>query len=193
MTAAETSLDDGELMARLQIGEGRALDALMDRWQLQLRRFIYRYLHNDHDALEIAQETFIRIYRNRGKFRAGAKFSTWMFSIALNLCRDRGRWSKSRPVVLLDEESLAMAADRAPESEGSSPASDLLRSETAAAVRAAVDALPDQLKTAILLCEYEGFSQADAGAVAGCSAKAVETRLYRARQLLRDVLRAEFA
>lgn len=184
--------DDGDLMLRLQSGDGRALDELMDRWQMALRRFIYRYLHNEDDALDVAQETFVRIYRHREKFRAGARFSTWMFTIAVNLCRDRGRWSRARPVVLLDEKTLTSACDRAPAPSGASPDSELERSEAAETVRAAVEALPDPLRTAVLLCEYEGFSQAEAAAVAGCSAKAVETRLYRARQLLRESLRAQF-
>lgn len=185
--------DDGDLMSRLRSGDGRALDELMDRWQMPLRRFIYRYLHNEDDALDVAQETFVRIYRHREKFRVGAKFSTWMFSIAVNLCRDRGRWSRARPVVLLDENALATASDRASDPDAASPDNDLLRSETAEAVRAAVNALPDPLRAAVLLCEYEHFSQAEAATIAGCSAKAIETRLHRARQHLREALRAQFA
>lgn len=115
-----------------------------------------------------------------------------MFSIAVNLCRDRGRWAKARPVVLLDENALAVAGDRAVRPDGTSPDDDLLRSETTEAVRAAVDALPDSLRTAVLLCEYERFSQAEAAVITECSVKAVEARLYRARQLLREGVRTQF-
>jgi RNA polymerase sigma factor (sigma-70 family) len=184
--------DDGDLMSRLQSGDDHALDPLMARWQMPLRRFLFQYLHNEADSLDLAEETFVRIYQHRAKFRPGAKFSTWMFSIALNLCRDRGRWSKARPVILLDENALTRASDRALDPDGTSPDANLLRNETASAVRAAVDALPDPLKTAVLLCEYEELSQAEVAAITGCSVKAVETRLYRARQLLRDALRAQF-
>lgn len=183
--------DDDELMSRLQAGEERALDALMDRWQMPLRRFLYRYLHNEADACDLAEETFVRIYRNREKFRPGAKFSTWMFSIALNLCRDHARRRRTRPVVMLDEQALAEVSDRSIESESGAPDSDLLRAETAAAVRSAIEALPEPLKAAVLLCEYEDLSHAEAAAIAGCSTKAVETRLYRARHLLRDALRTQ--
>lgn len=181
--------DDGELMSRLCAGEDRALDALMDRWQAPLRGFLYRYLHNEADACDVAQETFVRVYRHRAKFRPGAKFSTWMFSIALNLSRDHARYGRARPAFALDTDALTAASDRSADSGSVAPDTDLLRLEMARAVRAAVEALPDQLRSAILLCEYENLTHLEAAAATGCSAKAVETRLYRARQLLRDALK----
>lgn len=184
--------DDAELMSRLQAGEERALDMLMDRWQMRLRRFLYRYLHNEGDACDVAEETFVRVYRNREKFRPGAKFSTWMFSIALNLSRDHARHARARPLVMLDENALVAVSDHSTIAAGAAPDADLLRAETAAAVRSAIEGLPDPLKTAVLLCEYENLSHAEAAAVVGCSAKAIETRLYRARQRLRDELRANW-
>ena len=180
--------DDGDLMSRLCAGDDEALDALMDRWQAALRGFLYRYLHNEEDAADVALETFVRVYRNREKFRPGAKFSTWMFSIALNLSRDHARYGRSRPVVAIEDDALAAASDRSAEASDVAPDTDLLRVEMARAVRAAVEALPDQLRSAVLLCEYENLTHAEAAAATGCSAKAVETRLYRARQLLRDAL-----
>ncbi|HVZ64176.1 MAG TPA: sigma-70 family RNA polymerase sigma factor [Opitutaceae bacterium] len=192
MTDSDTSPDDSELMARLQGGDDRALTTLMDRWQIPLRRFIYRSLNNEADALDLAQETFVRVYTHRAKFRPGAKFSTWLFSIALNLCRDGIRRRKVRPSVPLDEAGLAAASDRSVDTSGAAPDSDLLRAETAQTVRSAVEALPEPLKTAVLLCEYEDLSLAEAAEVVGCSAKAVETRLYRARTLLRESLAAFF-
>lgn len=183
--------DDGKLMSRLQAGEERALDALMDRWQMPLRRFLYRYLHNEQDACDLAEETFVRIYRHREKFRPGAKFSTWMFSIALNLSRDHARRGRRRPVVMLEESALVAASDRAGDMGGGAPDTDLLQAETAEAVRSAIEVLPEPLKAAVLLCEYENLSHAEAAVAAGCSPKAIETRLYRARHLLREALRAQ--
>jgi RNA polymerase sigma-70 factor (ECF subfamily) len=192
VTNDETTPADADLMASLQAGDDHALDALMDRWQTPLRRFIYRSLQNEADALDLAQETFVRVYSHRAKFRRGAKFSTWMFSIALNLCRDRARRGKTRRVAFVDERSLTSASNRAAESSSIGPDADLVREETADAVRSAVDALPEPLKSAVLLCEYENLSLAEAGVAAGCSAKAVETRLYRARMLLRQSLSRYF-
>lgn len=179
-------------MVRLQTGDDRALTALMDRWQIPLRRFIYRSLNNEADALDLAQETFVRVYSHREKFRPGAKFSTWLFSIALNLCRDGIRRRKVRPSAPLDETGLAEATERMADTSGAAPDSDLLQAETVQTVRSAVEALPEPLKAAVILCEYEDLSLADAAEVVGCSAKAVETRLYRARALLRESLAAFF-
>jgi RNA polymerase sigma factor (sigma-70 family) len=176
-----TDPDDGDLMLRLQNGDDRALDLLMNRWQVPLRRFVYRWLQNDADALDVAQETFVRVYRHRERFRPGARFSTWLFAIALNLCRNQARKNKNRPTLSLDDAPETEAADGAPNA-------NLLVVEKIAAVRHAVDALPEPLKTATLLCEYEDLSLAEAAAAAGCSAKAIETRLYRARSLLRQAL-----
>ncbi|MBL9188392.1 MAG: sigma-70 family RNA polymerase sigma factor [Opitutaceae bacterium] len=192
MTDSETSPADGELMARLQAGDDLALTALMSRWQIPLRRFIYRSLGNEADALDVAQETFVRVYQHRAKFRPGAKFSTWLFSIALNLCRDGIRRRKVRPAMPLDEAGVVAASEHITDPSETAPDSDLVRAETAQTVRSAVEALPEPLKTAVLLCEYEDLSLADAAEVAGCSAKAVETRLYRARALLRESLAVFF-
>ncbi|HZP61430.1 MAG TPA: sigma-70 family RNA polymerase sigma factor [Opitutaceae bacterium] len=173
--------DDGTLMLRLQGGDDRALDLLMNRWQIPLRRFLYRWLQNEADALDLAQECFVRVYRHRARFRSGAKFSTWLFSIGLNLCRNHARHGRVRAAIPLDD---------VPETAGDarSPDTDLLRGEKIAAVRRAVAGLPEPLKNATLLCEYEDLSLADAAAAAGCSPKAIETRLYRARALLRQAL-----
>lgn len=178
-------------MRSLRNGEERALNVLMDRWQMPLRRFLYRYLHNMDDACDVAEETFVRVYRHREKFRPGAKFSTWMFSIALNLSRDHARRGRARPLILLEEDALIAASARSIDAENAGPDTDLLRAETAAAVRGAIDSLPEPLKAAVLLCEYEDLSHAEAAAAAGCSTKAIETRLYRARQRLRDALRGQ--
>jgi len=182
--------DEGNLMSRVQAGDDRAFDALMIRWEVRLRRFAQRYLHNEHDAMDVAQETFVRAYRHRENFRAGAKFSTWLFSIALNLCRDRARRCKGRPLLFLDENELALAADQSRDDTANAPDAEAIRAETARAVRTAVHALPEPLKSAILLCEFEQFSHAEAAGALGCTPKAVETRLYRARAHLREALAA---
>jgi RNA polymerase sigma factor (sigma-70 family) len=176
-----TDPDDGDLMLRLQNGDDHALDLLMNRWQVPLQRFLYRWLQNDADALDFAQETFVRVYRHRERFRPGAKFSTWLFTIALNLCRNHARKNKTRPTISLSDAPETESADGAPNA-------SLLDREKITAVRHAVDALPEPLKTATLLCEYEDLSLAEAAVAAGCSPKAIETRLYRARGLLRQAL-----
>jgi RNA polymerase sigma factor (sigma-70 family) len=172
-------------MLRLKNGDDLALNALMSRWQLPLVSFIQRYVGNEAEALDLAQETFVRIFESRHRYRPSAKFSTWMFTIASNLCRNFFRWQKRHPVVSLDApaSSRRYSVDSV-ESPGVSPADSVERDELAAAVREQIHALPHDLKTAILLFEYEDLSHQEIAVVLSCSAKAVETRLYRARKIL---------
>jgi RNA polymerase sigma-70 factor (ECF subfamily) len=176
---------DEELAVALSRGEERALDALMQRWQVPLRAFLYRYLQNEADAFDLAQETFVRIYRNRANYQEGKRFSTWMFQIALNLARDQARRRARRPLVALEEAPEAV-------SEGD-PRALTLGEERARAVRAAIGELPEPLREAVLLFEYEHKSHAEIAAIVGASAKAVETRLHRAREQLRKGLRRFFS
>jgi RNA polymerase sigma factor (sigma-70 family) len=181
MTPAAAVLPSDEVLASaLRDGDDRALDSLMQRWQLPLRSFLYRHLQNEADALDLAQETFVRIYRHRANYREGARFSTWMFQIALNLTRDHARRRTRRPVVALEEAPEAI-------SEGN-PRASTLDSERAHAVRTAIAALPENLREVVILSEYEHKSHAEIGAIVGATAKAVETRLHRARDQLRKGL-----
>ena len=181
---------DPELMRRLQSGEDSALTVLMNRWQLPLVAFITRYVGNPADAVDLAQETFVRVYESRHRYKPSAKFSTWLFTIASHLCHNFSRWQKRHPTVTLDEttddsipliETLAATADQ--------PSTSLERKELAALVRNSIQALPHDLRTTLLLFEYEDLAYEEIAAVLGCSVKAVETRLYRARAILRDKLK----
>lgn len=172
---------DESLAAALRDGDDDALDALMLRWQLPLRAFIYRHLQNEADALDLAQDTFVRLYRHRASYRDGARFSTWMFQIALNLCRDHARRRSRRPLAALDD--VPESADSQP-----SPDSAALDAERASAVRAAISALPENLREPLLISTYENLPQAEIAAILRATPKAVETRLARARAQLRQTL-----
>lgn len=182
---------DAALMLRLRGGEDTALNELMTRWQTRLVSFIYRYVGNHADAVDLAQETFVRVFESRRRYKPTAKFSSWLFQIASNLCRNYFRWKQRHPTVALDAptEERGSLGDVLP-SEADSPADTLARNELAAAVRDGIQALPHDLKTAVLLFEYEDLSHEEIAAVLGCSRKAVETRLYRARNILRGSLSA---
>ena len=171
---------DAADMAALQQGEAAALDRLMTRWQVPLRAFLFRHLQDEQDALDLAQETFVRIYRHRGRFQRQRRFSTWMFQIALNLVRDHARRRARRPTAPLEAAPDAADPDQ--------PGSQVEQSEAAAAVRAAIAALPVHLREALILFEYEDKSHADIAEIVGASPKAIETRLYRAREMLRQKL-----
>lgn len=178
---------DEVLMSALAGNDDRALNQLMDRWQAPLRGFLYRYTQNEQDAYDLAQETFVRVYLHRARFRAGARFSTWMFQIALNLARSSARWHRRRPTESLDDGSRD-PDERTESATEATPADDLLTGEKVAAVKAAVAALPPDLRAAVILSEFEEKSHAEVAAIVRATPKAVETRLYRARQQLRKTL-----
>lgn len=176
-------------MGRLVAGHDAALSALIGRHGDRLFHYLVRQINNETDAAELAQDTFVRVYQNAARFRPGEKFSTWLYTIATNLLRDRFRWHKRHPQVSLEAESEAGASlqDAIPDTTAS-PSEQAERSERADEVRRAVQALPAELRTPLILFEYEGLSHAEIGAVLNCSAKAVEVRLYRARGQLRKAL-----
>ncbi len=189
MTVEDSSPNDTELMLRLQGGDDLALNALMTRWQQPLVNFIYRYIGNETEALDLAQETFVRVFESRHRYKASAKFSTWLFTIASNLCRNFFRWQTRHPTVPLTAETDdSDLAERATADRTVSPAEAAEQRERAEAVRKHIHALPRGLKSAILLFEYEDLSHQEIAGVLGCSVKAIETRLYRARNILREKL-----
>ena len=179
-------------MLQLASGDDLALNELMRRWQKPLVSFIYRYVGNESDALDLAQETFVRVFESRHRYKRTAKFSTWLFAIASNLCRNFHRWQRRHPNVPLDapageHEGSTSFGERLVD-QSADPGEAAGRNELANAVKQHVQALPHDLKTAVLLFEYEDLSYDDIARVLRCSRKAVETRLYRARSILRHAL-----
>jgi RNA polymerase sigma-70 factor (ECF subfamily) len=132
-------------------------------------------------------ETFVRIYESRHRYSPSARFARWLFTIATNLARNHVRWRARHPEIPLEtsEQSshLDSLADAAP-----GPSNQLDAKERSLGVQQAIETLSPELRTAILLFEYEDLSHAEIAAVEGCSVKAVETRLYRARQALEQKL-----
>jgi RNA polymerase sigma factor (sigma-70 family) len=179
---------DEACMARLQAGDDTALAPLMQRWEGPVKRFIFRLVGNAAEAEDLAQEVFVRIYTKRAGYRPGAKFSTWCFSIAANQAKNRLRWWKRRPALSFDAwtEAGGDAADES--SQGGQASSQAVRTEQVAAVQRAIAELPVDLRTALVLFEYEQQSMSEIAAVFGCTPKVVENRLYRARQKLKTSL-----
>ena len=184
------ALDRGD-MARLVSGHDAALNDLMDRHATGLFHFLCRMLANEEDANDLAQETFVRVYRARESYQPGQKFTTWLFTIAANLARNQLRWRSRHPNVSLEAESETTGqtlGDTLPAA-SATPHQSTDAAERAEAVRAAVQTLPDDMREAIILCEWEDMAVAEAAKVLQSTPKAVESRLYRARHLLRDKLK----
>jgi RNA polymerase sigma-70 factor, ECF subfamily len=177
-------------MVRLASGHGAALNDLMDRHGRRLFNYLLRSLQNEDDAAEVAQETFVRVYQNRAKFDPNQKFSTWLYFIATNLIKDQYRYRTRHPKVSLDAESEKSGKDFGETLVGrnQSPSESLESAERAEAVRKAIDELPEELRAPLILAQYEGLSYAEIGGILKCSAKAIETRIYRARRHLRQTL-----
>ena len=177
-------------MTRLVSGHDVALNDLMERHAGKLFNYLVRSLQNEEDAADAAQETFVRVYQNRTKFDPSQRFSTWLYAIATNLVKDRYRHRSRHPQVSLDAGNEATGENfrESVPSQKPTPSEALQKTERADAVRKAVGQLPEELRAPLILSEYEELSHAEIGAVLNCSAKAVETRLYRARKLLREKL-----
>lgn len=190
MNPAAPDDQDRADMARLVAGRDAALDELMERHGQKLFHYLIRSLQNEDDAADLAQETFVRVFQNRAKFDPRQKFSTWLYAIATNLVKDRYRYRARHPQVSLDAENEATGgsiSDTVPE-HGPTPEDSLQGAERAEAVRKAVGQLPEELRAPLILSEYEELSHAEIGEILACSAKAVETRIYRARNQLRTRL-----
>src|SRR5882724_13224996 len=179
-------------MERLMAGEDAALNDLMERHATPIFRFLCRMVGNEDDANDLAQETFARVFRARANFRLGDKFSTWLYTIAANLARNHFRWRARHPNISFESET-----EKSGQTLGSVlPANDLppneraLAAERAEMVRKAVRNLPEDLREAIVLCEWEECSVAKAAEILEATPKAVESRLYRGRQLLREQLKS---
>src|SRR5581483_7523489 len=145
MNSGTSEEQDGRDMARLASGQDPALNDLMDRHAGRLFHYLIRQLQNETDAAELAQETFVRVYQNRERFRAGASFSAWLYTIATNLVKDRFRWRSRHPQVSLEAERTAAGGSLGevlPETRPG-PGEALQMEERAEAVRNAVAALPE--------------------------------------------------
>jgi RNA polymerase sigma-70 factor, ECF subfamily len=178
--------DDAQLMSRIAAGDQRALQALMQRHLGRTVRLAARILGSAAAAEDVAQEAFIRVWKHAGRWEdpdtAGARFSTWLYRIVLNLCIDEKR-----------KKSFA-SIDDAPEHADIRPDAErrLQQEEQSARVHAALASLPDRQRAAFVLCFYEDFSNRAAAEMLGISVKALESLLVRARKALRELLQAEY-
>jgi len=176
---------DTQCMKRLAEGDDLALNDLMDRWRDRLAAFLYRMTNNKEAALDLAQETFVRLYQSRERYQPTAPFATYLFRIAANLARNHARWRKRHPAVSIDDCDNAVSELREP---SSSPDESADHREQLICVERVLASLPDDLREAMLLFTYEDMSQAEIARALGCTTKAVETRIYRARQILKAAL-----
>ncbi|MCS7078722.1 MAG: sigma-70 family RNA polymerase sigma factor [Chloracidobacterium sp.] len=173
---------DLELVERTLSGEHRAFELLVRRWERPVFSLAYRLMGSDEDAREVCQETFLAAFRNLKTFRGEAKFSSWLYRIALNACRSRQRRQPSENVSL-DEHAEAHGFD--PPATAGTVDEALLRDEQAQLVRRALAALPPEMRQVIVMKEYEGLKFHEIAEVLGIPVSTVKTRLYTGLNLLR--------
>lgn len=183
---------DADVMLRLKAGELECFDVLMNKYRRPIVHFMFRMVHNQAVAEEMAQEVFLRVYRARETYRAEAKFTTWLYRIATNLAVNHARDTKNErtaPTIHLDEPdpetgSMHDVADATPTIEA-----DLLRDERMKAIRAHVMALPERQRMAVLMHKYQEMDYKQIGAVLKLSESATKSLLFRAYQTLRERLK----
>ena len=173
---------DEDLVAAVRAGEATAFDQLMLRWDRKIRGAAYRVLGSDDEAREVTQEAFLRAFRHLQSFKEEARFSSWLYQIALNLCRDRLRRRRGREFVSLDE-----VAETAPAGLRSEPSAlELVEAKDLSRVIAvAVEALSEEQREVVVLKEYQGLTFPEIAEVLGVPVSTVKTRLYRALSQLR--------
>jgi RNA polymerase sigma-70 factor, ECF subfamily len=181
---------DEELVARAMGGDADSFNQLILRWERPIYALAYRVIGREEDARDVCQEAFLRAFRALPGFKGQAKFSSWLYRIALNLCRDWIRRQRRAPVVQMPEDvdvvELASASGPVESIE------DLAaRRELSEVVARAMADLPDEQRTAIILKEYHGMTFQEIADMQGCPLSTVKTRLYQGLSVVRRQLERE--
>jgi RNA polymerase sigma-70 factor (ECF subfamily) len=182
--AASTTWTDEELVARSQRGDVDSFNQLILRWERPIYALAYRVIGREEEARDVCQEAFLRAFRALPGFKGQAKFSSWLYRITLNLCRDWIRRQRRAPVSQMPEDVdvAEMAASRGPVES----IEDLVaRRELSAVVEEAMARLPEEQRTAIILKEYHGMTFQEIAELQGCPLSTVKTRLYQGLSVLR--------
>ena len=179
---------DEELVARSISGDSDSFNELVLRWERPIYALAYRTIGREEDARDVCQETFLRAFRALPGFRGQAKFSSWLYRITLNLCRDWIRRERRTPVVQAPEgvDVIELAGEDVP----SETIEELVsRHEVGRAVAKAMAQLPEEQRTAIILKEYHGLTFQEIADLLDCPLSTVKTRLYQGLTVLRKQLR----
>jgi RNA polymerase sigma-70 factor, ECF subfamily len=190
MSIEDTDLN---LVERVQRGERRAFDLLVQRYQHKVLKLIMRYVHDATEAEDIAQEAFVKAYRALGSFRGDSAFYTWLYRIAINTAKNSLVAAKRRPLGydldLQDPDHYDMQTRL---KDTATPEALLLTDEIRDTVNAAIEELPDDLRTAIVLREIDGLSYEEIATTMDCPVGTVRSRIFRAREAIDKRIRPIF-
>lgn len=179
MTASDT---DQQLVQRAQRGDLRAFDLLVLKYQGRIAALVSRYVSDAGEVEDVTQEAFIKAYRALGKFRGDSAFYTWLYRIAANAAKNHLVAKGRRPGADATIEDAEGFDEGGMLSESASPEALAMGGELAEVVESALNGLPDELKAALMLREFDGLSYDDIADVLGCPVGTVRSRIFRARE-----------
>ena len=183
MTETKTEPTDQQLVIRVQKGDKRAFDLLVLKYQYKVQAIVGRFVRDRDEVDDVTQEAFIKAYRALPRFRGDSQFYTWLYRIAVNTAKNylvsRSRRPPSSDVDLADAEYYS-GSERL--KDVGTPENQLFRDELEAVIKNAMEDLPEDLRTAVTLREYEGLSYEDIASVMDCPVGTVRSRIFRARE-----------
>jgi RNA polymerase sigma-70 factor, ECF subfamily len=187
--AEDAAVED--LVRRAQAGDMAAFDGLVRRFSGPMYNLAYRMVGNGADADDLAQEIFVKLHRSIGQFRWQARFTTWLYAVAANVCRSgmrRRRRISSREVMSLDRDDSAESKPPVPADPGDPPAQAIIRRETREQVETAIAELPEEFRMTIVLRDLQGLEYEEIAQALKCSMGTVKSRLARARLRVKERL-----
>ena len=193
VTAGELSaMSDAEIMLRVREGDDSGFEYLIQKYHKPMIHFMFRMVHNQAVAEELAQEVFLRVYRSRQSYRAEAKFTTWLYRIATNLGVNHARdtkYERAAQNVYLDQPDPETGTTPDVADLTASVEQELVKDERMKAIRQHVLALPERQRNAVLMHKYQGLDYKQIGEVLKLSESATKSLLFRAYQTLRERLK----
>lgn len=185
MSADETQDTDQQLVARVQRGDKAAFDVLVLKYQHKISAIVSRFVNDRDDVNDVVQEAFIKAYRALGNFRGDSQFYTWLYRIAVNTAKNylvsRSRRPPGSDIDIEDAEQFS-STDKL--SDVDTPENLVYRDELERAVNGAIKSLPEDLRTAVTLREFEGLSYEEIAAIMECPVGTVRSRIFRAREAI---------
>lgn len=179
---------DAALMLRVKGGDMRAFEELVNKYKQPVMNVIFRTLRDQTEAEDLAQNVFVQVFKSAHRYQVTAKFSTWLFTIARNLCLNEIRRRSRHPAESLETsqtESDDHPARQFEDVKTFSPTENVLHAELENKVQLALDELPENQRTALLLCRQQELSYDDISEVLGCSLSATKSLIHRARETLK--------
>ena len=176
---------DHQLVLRVQKGDKRAFDLLVLKYQYKLQAIVGRFIRDTDEVADVTQEAFIKAYRALAKVRGDSQFYTWLYRIAINTAKNHLVSKSRRPANTdIDVEDAEQFANNEKLIDDVTPENSIMTDELAAIIKSALSALPEDLRTALTLREFEGMSYEDIAAIMDCPVGTVRSRIFRAREFL---------